>query len=420
MPKRSARIAQQVPKNPPIPKKVRQNRRVNHQHIYKMALVARLPAITVKYDGTSCPKLFLRKFEHAMKTNEWKKENWLGVLGNSFEHAAEKFYFRWLADQQEYARTVHAAALADGKTAAEAQLEADAILSFNACALALQTAFKSHSDEDSAEQKFLKRKQKLNESIEAYTFDFLALVAAYDDKMPESKRVRRLINNCRPTYLRWMKMHKPKTIEEFLEIGRRVENADNVLLDREEVTTVREIFSPPVLDQSKQLSKEFKKLTTLLINNNNSANNPNIVPVQRPLTCFGCGGNHWRSNCTLNPLKCFKCGGPHFARICMQSSLPQTRNSNFANPPQQQGAPKQTGYPQLPTHHCQIHGDTFHSTEQCKAYWRNPNNTRQGNGQQARDMQPRPNQRQNLNYQQTQMRTQNFNRQQPQMRAQRK
>jgi hypothetical protein len=162
-----------------------------------------------KYDDTTPVRKYLLKFEHAMKLNSWEKSSWLGYLSISLEGSAESFYYNWLENERIKARGVLA----------------PKPLEFNDFALALQLAFQSHADKSILEEKCRDSKQLINENPESYTFALLALLQELNPAIEIDEQIRWLIRNARPEYIKRVSMHQPSTIDEFLDLMRRVEHA---------------------------------------------------------------------------------------------------------------------------------------------------------------------------------------------------
>jgi hypothetical protein len=314
-------------------------------------MVARVPPVLPKFRGDSCPVQFLQKFEYAMKINGWAKDHWFAQLGNSLEGPADQFHYRWLDDTKIAAQAASDAAIAGGGTAADGAAAAAALLSFDQLALALQATFRSFSDKDSTEQKWRNRKQRLNEPVETFANDFLHLIKAYDKTIPETEQVRRMISNSRPSYIPLIKLVQPKTIEAYLEVARGLETSFKIVGDREEVAAIQanvvtaayEKYNPTSDDRKQSYQKTSDQINASKIG-----------------SCFGCGGDHLRKDCTINPQKCFKCGGKHYARFC------KVRRSANQNQGESNKQAESAVYPQLPRFQCLIHGDSNHKTEDCR------------------------------------------------------
>ena len=168
-----------------------------------------------KYDGTSCARSFLQKFQNAMSVNNWQDRDgkWLPILIGHLTGSAEFWYCVWIERQRQLAR----AAAPNNPNAAPA-------ITYDMLTDALKHAFLSHSDPNLLEDRCKMRKQLVNEKPECYTFNLLALLNEYDNDMPETEQIRYLIRNSRPEYQEQVTVQNPRTIADFLDTMRRIES----------------------------------------------------------------------------------------------------------------------------------------------------------------------------------------------------
>jgi hypothetical protein len=307
------------------------------------AVEARYTCPVPKYSGDSDVRRYLQKFQSAMETNNWPKDTrWLPLLAASLEGSAEKFYYTWLEQQKRIAAIppVPGAPVVVHQT------------TYDLLAHALQVAFKSYSDKNMVEERCRQRKQKLNESVETYTFELLALLEDLDPDMSEIERVRHLLRNSRADYRKLITIHNPTTVDIFLELMRKVEYTNALSSQFEETNITEDICGVKSASEQTILQGRLDNLTTLVVNSQ--------IENQRQL-----GDMAQRQESST--VTCFRCGGNHYSTFC-----PQPRDNRGQGNRQQNGANNRMFF-------CTVHGQNkTHGTNSCRVV--NPQQRPQGNG----------------------------------------
>jgi hypothetical protein len=89
----------------------------------------------------------------------------------------------------------------------------------------LIAAFTSDSQQLKAMTKLMNRKQGINESVQSYFYDLLALCSKFNPRMHDSEKILHLLRGVKPSLARSIVMFNPTTIKEFLELAKRSETA---------------------------------------------------------------------------------------------------------------------------------------------------------------------------------------------------
>jgi hypothetical protein len=324
-----------------------------------------------RFDGTSDPFRFLRIFEYAMTVDNWHKDDWLKYLIQCLDGAADQFSYWWLDDQKK----IRAAAANKDP------------ITFDDLSLALQQAFKSHSDKDKAhlEEKCRLRKQMLNETPEAYTFALLALLRDFNPDMAMLEKIRWLIKNSQPNFIKAIKLQKPQMVDDLLMLMRRVEHTRYLMAENHEINNISDIQVEIKLDE---LSRKIKEADTKIDNlTSNTAEckaqlstltslMTEVKEQKNPFTKTGYrnnsgnqrgGSGAYRGRVVYRgprPLACYTCGESHSQRLCNQTKhqtdyQPQTRftPNNDAYSGNDDGSSP---------HRCKYHKFGDHTTSECR------------------------------------------------------
>lgn len=288
-----------------------------------------------KYSGTENPAKYLLRFERACTVNRWPQQIWLPYLIVSLEGAAEHFY-------NSYAERRRLEAAARG-----IQLVDPTYQEFTT---ALQQAFSSFTNPNQLLHKVETRKQQVGETAEQYHFAMMGLLSDYNDRLSDAEKVRYIIKNLRPSYLKQINVQNPRTPDELLELIRKVDETTEMLLDREDIAILQELANNGQPNEAtKEITNQLGAITlaleTTLKNQMAQANQP---------AAQGTGPRR--------PLSCWICKGPHRASQCPNKTPGQQGNSNG-----NYGGRQQSNNGPPPEFFCVKHGPGNHSTRFCRA-----------------------------------------------------
>jgi hypothetical protein len=87
----------------------------------------------------------------------------------------------------------------------------------------LVTAFTPASQQLKTLTKLMNRKQGVNELVQSYFYDILALCSKLNPQMNEAEKLLHLLRGLKPSLAQNIIMFNPKTIQEFLELAKRSE-----------------------------------------------------------------------------------------------------------------------------------------------------------------------------------------------------
>lgn len=322
-----------------------------------------------RFTGETGVRPYLRKFENAMLTNNWTKaDRWLAMLAASLDGPAEKFYYSWLDQQKKLANQPN--------------------ITYDMLALALQDAFKASSDKHILEEKCRSRKQQYNESAETYVWSFASLLEEYDDTLSEIEKIRYILRNSRPMYRKIVTIHEPKTIQDLLQLMRKVELTQTLMNDTDEVNVFEATGLQPA-SEAKITQGKIDTLTTLFMQSQIQTKKQDLTPTKEepnPVRQMRQADYDRRNQTNLSrPNMNFYQNNP--SRNNRQQNWPSSRN-NF-----QQRRPPNSG-----NYFCQEHGYGAHSTDRC--WLLNPRDRyfNQGNRGTSRPMWSRPRGRNNNNW----------------------
>jgi hypothetical protein len=174
----------------------------------------------------------------------------------------------------------------------------------------------------------------INESPETYTFALLSLLQDFNPDMPTAEKLRWLIKNARPNFIKQINMQQPTTIDQFLDLMRRVEHTQYLLAETYETNSISDIQIELKLDEltgknkevetkidqltscSEQCQKQLANITTLVIEAKEQSMLQPAGPNHRETFPY-----HSQERVTYEgprPLECYNCGGPHLQRWCDQ------------------------------------------------------------------------------------------------------
>lgn len=170
--------------------------------------------------------MYIDAFEEVSKTNRWTDEITAAQFPNYMQGIAAKW---WRTYKQKLVRAAIPPALPATPTWADIKTE-------------FEKAFISVGRQVSAELLLDARKQKYDESCEAYFYDILELCDRVDPAMSKDRKIRHLLKGLRPYYLEKIMPLNPQTVHEVLVHMRRVAES-KLLADR---TLEKEVPAFPV------------------------------------------------------------------------------------------------------------------------------------------------------------------------------
>lgn len=330
-------------------------------------ILAKYPLVVPTFDGTENASAYLRRFETSVKSANYPKDQWPGILSVHLKGSAEKWYANWILELQN----------------AAASTANPPPVTYEQISLALQAAFSSHQDSIILGAKVRARKLKLTESVEEYYHDLMNMLSTWKPNMSDADKLEYLIGNLRNPFMSIVNNKHPKTPEEFLEMARRAEQTV-VLETAHAVNTVD--FEDRVVQKMDTLTTLVMQSAAQMNNSNNNRRNQQKGPRNyrsssapprtwnnrdRPSENPGIQGRRPNYYCEHHKW------GNHTTSVC---------RLRFSR---QRSGPRPSNAPQL---WCDYHQHCNHTTNECRIIRKERGN--QGNWRQERGMDSRMNQAQ--------------------------
>lgn len=232
-----------------------------------------LNTLNLKYDGTSCVRVFIERLEELRCARNISEEHLLLAFPDLLESSALYWYRSNKSNFSNYSQLLKS----------------------------LRDDFDIPDLDYKLKNEIRKRTQSRTETIVVYISIMQGMFSRLSTPIAEREQLDILLHNVRPEYIKELALHKITTIEELKSYCKKLELARSRAEQFTEPDQAEFKITP---DLNKILSTSTKRVNKQISAFNRSSNVQGQVKK-----CFRCNKNtHFTNECTSREVVCFKCG----------------------------------------------------------------------------------------------------------------